>query len=101
MNKLWIPLFAAFSLFHTMNFATITITQWVDPKDDIPGLQENVEIEESYERPIAYDPNAARAPARINSARQNWQNDRFAEEQFQDTGWPGRRGDELSDQLSR
>lgn len=30
-----------------------------------------------------------------------WRNDRFGEEQFQDTGWPGRRGDELSDQLSR
>lgn len=30
-----------------------------------------------------------------------WRNDRFAEEQFHDTGWPGRRGDELSDQLSR
>ena len=30
-----------------------------------------------------------------------WRNDRFAEEQFHETGWPGRRGDELSDQLSR
>lgn len=30
-----------------------------------------------------------------------WRDDRFAKEQFQETGWPGRRGDELSDQLSR
>lgn len=30
-----------------------------------------------------------------------WRNDRFAEEQFHETGWPGRRGEELSDQLSR
>lgn len=30
-----------------------------------------------------------------------YQTDQLAEEQFQDAGWPGRRDDELSDQLMR
>lgn len=34
-------------------------------------------------------------------ARQRWQYDHFLERQYEETGWPGRRGDELSDQLSR
>ena len=30
-----------------------------------------------------------------------WKDDRFWEKQYQDSAWPGRRDDELSDQLSR
>ncbi|MBA3236815.1 MAG: hypothetical protein H0T62_00505 [Parachlamydiaceae bacterium] len=33
--------------------------------------------------------------------RKRWRSTRFAEKQYQEAGWPGRRGDELSDQLSR
>jgi hypothetical protein len=33
--------------------------------------------------------------------RKRWRSTRFAEKQYQESGWPSRRGDELSDQLSR
>lgn len=34
-------------------------------------------------------------------ARRQWHVDYYAEKRFQETGWASRRGEELSDQLSR
>jgi len=38
---------------------------------------------------------------RYNNYRRKWRDDRFLERQYQDSDWPSRRGEELSDILSR
>lgn len=54
--------------------------------------------EQAAEQQTCDNPNCRRCHPKC---RKRWRSTRFAERQFQETGWPGRRGDELSDELSR
>lgn len=72
-----------------------------DYEDEFPDItpteyeyqhEDEVEAQETAEAQTSSCPSGC--------GQRRWKNDRFLENQFRDTGWPGRR-DELSDQLSR
>lgn len=66
-----------------------------------PG-QEQAECNEKNEQTDQWQTcDNPRCPRCRPKSRRRWKRNRFAEQQYQEAGWPGRRGDELSDQLSR
>lgn len=82
--------------------SSIAITATLGAIDECDyHFYEESEASEQNENPERYYYPCVRQKGRRWGDDPYWRHDRFAEEQFQETGWPGRRGDELSDILSR
>ncbi|MBA3603511.1 MAG: hypothetical protein H0W50_07715 [Parachlamydiaceae bacterium] len=73
-----------------------------DYEDVFPEMQNEDQLDAQTQAQAHVREEESQAPHSCPNCckRKRWKKDRFLENQYRETGWPGRR-DELSDQLSR
>lgn len=68
----------------------------------IAPMQAQIGPEFLSHQPLSVEEECQTCPSHQCGRRRNrWKEDHFLEQQFQDSAWPARRDDELSDQLGR